>query len=77
VGNASGAIDGLVAFFRTIDAEVEAEAALERQASTDALTGLPNRRETFRQLEQLTSTCGVSCSRRSIATSVMAPRVRR
>ena len=56
--NASGAIDGLVAFFRTIDAEVEAEAALERQASTDALTGLPNRRETFRQLEQLTSTCG-------------------
>ena len=56
--NASGAIDGLVAFFRTIDAEVEAEAALERQASTDALTGLPNRRETFRQLEQLTRTCG-------------------
>ena len=55
---ASGAIDGLVAFFRTIDAEVEAEAALERQASTDALTGLPNRRETFRQLEQLTSACG-------------------
>ena len=55
---ASGAIDGLMAFFRTIDAEVEAEAALERQASTDALTGLPNRRETFRQLEQLTSACG-------------------
>ena len=56
---ASGAIDGLVAFFRTIDAEVEAEEALARQASTDALTGLPNRRETFRQLEQLTRSCGV------------------
>ena len=55
---ASGAIDGLVAFFRTIDAEVEAEAALARQASTDALTGLPNRRETFRQLEQRTGSCG-------------------
>ena len=56
---ASGAIDGLVAFFRTIDAEVEAEEALARQANTDALTGLPNRRETFRQLEQLTRSCGV------------------
>jgi diguanylate cyclase (GGDEF)-like protein/PAS domain S-box-containing protein len=55
---ANGAIDGLVAFFRTIDAEVEAEAALARQASTDALTGLPNRRETFRQLEELTRSCG-------------------
>lgn len=55
---ASGAIDGLVAFFRTIDAEVEAEEALARQASTDALTGLPNRRETFRQLEQLTRSSG-------------------
>ncbi len=56
--NASGAIDGLVAFFRTIDTEVEAEEALARQASTDALTGLPNRRETFRQLEELTRSCG-------------------
>jgi len=55
--NASGVVDGLVAFFRTIDAEVEAEAALARQASTDALTGLPNRRETFRRLEQLTRSC--------------------
>lgn len=55
---ASGAIDGLVAFFRTIDAEVEAEAALARQASTDALTGLPNRRETFRRLEALTAAQG-------------------
>lgn len=48
-----GEIDGIVAFFRTIDAEVEAETALARQASSDALTGLANRRETFRRLEQL------------------------
>ena len=53
----SGAIDGCVAFFRTIDAEVEAEAALARQASTDALTGLPNRRETFRRLAELIDSC--------------------
>jgi diguanylate cyclase (GGDEF)-like protein len=37
---------------------VEAEAALARQASTDALTGLPNRRETFRRLEELTAAQG-------------------
>jgi diguanylate cyclase (GGDEF)-like protein/PAS domain S-box-containing protein len=52
--SASGAIDGIVASFRTIDGEVEAEEALARQARTDSLTGLPNRRGTLTQLAALT-----------------------
>ncbi|MEB3351004.1 MAG: PAS domain S-box protein [Cyanobacteriota bacterium] len=51
---ANGVIDGMVASFRTIDGEVEAEQALARQARTDSLTGLPNRRDTFARLAALT-----------------------
>ncbi len=40
-----GNLNGLVASFRVVDKEVEAEQLLERQATTDALTGLLNRRQ--------------------------------
>lgn len=39
-----GAIVGVVASFRIVDREVAAERQLERQAKSDALTGLSNRR---------------------------------
>ncbi len=46
-----GRIDGLVATFRIIDAEVAAQRALERYARTDDLTGLLNRREVLARLD--------------------------
>ena len=42
---ADGVQEGVVASFRTIDAEVAAEAAIARLARFDTLTGLANRRE--------------------------------
>jgi diguanylate cyclase (GGDEF)-like protein/PAS domain S-box-containing protein len=63
--SACGAIDGIVASFRTIDGEVEAEEALARQARTDSLTGLPNRRETLSQLAALTG--ATTAARRTVA----------
>lgn len=42
---AQGTQEGVVASFRTIDAEVAAEAAIARLARFDALTGLANRNE--------------------------------
>lgn len=50
-----GDIDGLVASLRVIDAAVAAERQLERQARTDELTGLLNRREGLARLEAHTS----------------------
>ncbi len=40
-----GNLNGLVASFRVVDKEMDAEQLLERQATTDALTGLLNRRQ--------------------------------
>ncbi|MGA9147296.1 MAG: PAS domain S-box protein [Candidatus Nanopelagicales bacterium] len=48
--DANGAADGIVASFRTIDSQVEAESALETRARHDDLTGLINRAEVFSQL---------------------------
>ena len=42
--NASGAIDGVVASFRLIDQQVAIERQLQHLATTDALTGIANRR---------------------------------
>lgn len=42
-----GEQDGAAVSFRTVGAEVEAEAALERRAQYDELTGLINRKELF------------------------------
>jgi diguanylate cyclase (GGDEF)-like protein/PAS domain S-box-containing protein len=50
--DATGASDGFVASFRTID-EVAIEQELLRRAGTDSLTALLNREELFRQIEQL------------------------
>ena len=48
-----GEIDSIVASFRGIDAEVRAEAILERRASTDELTNLLNRKEVLERVEVL------------------------
>jgi diguanylate cyclase (GGDEF)-like protein/PAS domain S-box-containing protein len=48
-----GQIDSIVASFRGIDAEVRAEAILERRASTDELTNLLNRKEVLERVELL------------------------
>jgi diguanylate cyclase (GGDEF)-like protein/PAS domain S-box-containing protein len=48
-----GQIDSIVASFRGIDAEVRAEAILERRASTDELTNLLNRKEALERVEIL------------------------
>jgi diguanylate cyclase (GGDEF)-like protein/PAS domain S-box-containing protein len=48
--DAGGEIDGAVASFRCVDAEVAATRALEERAQTDALTGLFNRQEALRAL---------------------------
>ena len=48
-----GEIDSIVASFRGIDAEVRAEAILERRASTDELTNLLNRKEVLERVEIL------------------------
>jgi diguanylate cyclase (GGDEF)-like protein/PAS domain S-box-containing protein len=50
-----GRIDGRVSSFRLIDAEVAAEHQLERQARTDELTGLLNRREALVRIDRLTT----------------------
>jgi diguanylate cyclase (GGDEF)-like protein/PAS domain S-box-containing protein len=50
---ATGQIDSIVASFRGIDAEVEAERILERRASTDELTSLLNRKEVLGRVEVL------------------------
>ena len=46
----TGAIDGMVATMRIVDAEVATEQALERRARTDELTNLPNRKEALERL---------------------------
>ena len=51
IGN-DGNPDGLVASFRTIDAEVAAEAALARMARFDTLTGLANRSEALHRFAE-------------------------
>ena len=48
--DAGGEIDGVVASFHGVDAEVAATLALEERAQTDALTGLFNRQEALRAL---------------------------
>ncbi len=45
---ADGSVDGVMASLRVVDDLVRAEAALERQARMDALTGLANRAEAMR-----------------------------
>jgi diguanylate cyclase (GGDEF)-like protein/PAS domain S-box-containing protein len=52
--DANGDIDGIVASFRTIDAEVKAEQELARMARTDELTGLLNRREVLARIDSST-----------------------
>lgn len=47
-----GGRDGLVASFRTIDAEVAAESALARMAKFDTLTGLANRTEVLHRFAE-------------------------
>lgn len=47
-----GKRDGLVASFRTIDAEVAAEAAIARLARFDTLTGLANRNEALQRFAE-------------------------
>jgi diguanylate cyclase (GGDEF)-like protein/PAS domain S-box-containing protein len=54
--DADGSIDGVQVSFRQVDAEVEAERALEHQARTDSLTGLPNRRSGLEGLAQRMAT---------------------
>ena len=49
----TGQQDGVVLALRVVDQMVAAEQALQRQARTDELTGLLNRRETFSLLEHL------------------------
>ncbi len=51
--NDMGEHDGVVLAMRVVDEMVAAEQALQRQARTDELTGLLNRRETFSLLEHL------------------------
>lgn len=48
-----GVIDGMVASFRIVDAEVAAQRILERRASTDELTSLLNRKEVLERIETL------------------------
>ena len=45
-----GNVDGIVATFRTIDAEVAAKAELDRRARYDELTGLLNRKEVLERM---------------------------
>ncbi len=51
--NAEGKQKGLVGALRVVDAEVAAEAELDRRARTDPLTGLLNRQEILERLEQI------------------------
>lgn len=51
--DADGTQRGVVAAFRVVDAEVAAEAELDRRARIDPLTGLCNRQEIFERLECL------------------------
>jgi diguanylate cyclase (GGDEF)-like protein/PAS domain S-box-containing protein len=53
-----GAIDGMVASFRIVDAEVAAQRLLERRASTDELTSLLNRKEVLKRIEMLPKRAG-------------------
>lgn len=48
-----GEIDGMVASFRIVDADVAAQRLLERRASTDELTSLLNRKEVLERIETL------------------------
>lgn len=52
--DARGNVDGVVKSFRLIDNEVAAEAALERRARHDDLTGLSNRKEALERLAAMT-----------------------
>ncbi len=49
--NAHGDVDGLVMSFRLVDVEVATEAALDRRARFDDLTGLANRAEVLARIE--------------------------
>jgi diguanylate cyclase (GGDEF)-like protein/PAS domain S-box-containing protein len=46
-------VESIVASFRRIDTEIEAEHILERRASTDELTSLLNRKKAFEQVDTL------------------------
>jgi diguanylate cyclase (GGDEF)-like protein/PAS domain S-box-containing protein len=54
----TGDIDGIVASFRIVDKEVEAERILQRRARTDDLTALLNRNEALERIETLTRRTG-------------------
>lgn len=51
--NARGEVDGVVTSFRLVDVEVAAEAALDRRARFDDLTGLANRAEVLARIGML------------------------
>jgi diguanylate cyclase (GGDEF)-like protein/PAS domain S-box-containing protein len=55
---AEAAIDGVVASFRLVDKEIEAERILELRASTDELTALLNRKEAIERIDSLTKRTG-------------------
>lgn len=55
---ASGTTDGVVASFRLVDREAEAERILELRARTDELTSLLNRKEAIERIESRTKRTG-------------------
>jgi diguanylate cyclase (GGDEF)-like protein/PAS domain S-box-containing protein len=55
---AGGTIDGVVASFRLVDKEAEAERSLELRARTDELTALLNRKEAIERIEGRTRRTG-------------------
>jgi diguanylate cyclase (GGDEF)-like protein/PAS domain S-box-containing protein len=55
---AGGSIDGVVASFRLVDKEMEAERILELRARTDELTALLNRKEAIERIDRLTLRTG-------------------
>jgi diguanylate cyclase (GGDEF)-like protein/PAS domain S-box-containing protein len=55
---AAGAIDGVMASFRSVEAEVAAARILERRAQTDELTALFNREEALERVTMLNTRSG-------------------